>query len=161
MKNNKNKPVKKTVAPVPQPQAPPQPPAPDPRRQAEQRAAHQAEVLNKMVFPTMMSEAVEISQYINGSACRIYLERFLVDCGNPTDPVERMMLEQLALAHFRTGQLHAKAGITENAEAVKLLSAAAARLLGEFRRTALALRVYRAGAPVERATPLKLYKAAQ
>jgi hypothetical protein len=73
-----------------------------------------------------------------------------------------MLLEQLALAHFRVGQLHAAAGGAQGAEAAKALNAAAARLLGEFRRTALALRAYRTRVPEGRPqADLRVYRAAQ
>lgn len=141
--------------------APVSAPTPDPRRQAQQRAAHHADALKGVVFPVLMSEALGLGDVFDGSAFRVYLERLLADAGNPADPVERMLLEQLAFAHFRTAQLHVAAGRSKGAEAAKLLSAAAARLLGEFRRTALALRAYRGREPGERATPLKVFRAAQ
>jgi hypothetical protein len=72
-----------------------------------------------------------------------FLEDFLKEAGSPTDPVERMLLEQLALAHHVVGRLHVQAGTNSNVPAVQMLHAAAARLMGEFRRTALALQVYR------------------
>src|SRR5262249_35003500 len=50
------------------------------------------------------------------------------------------------LAHLRAGQLQAHAGMAEGLETVRLYNAAAARLLAEFRKTALALKCYR-GAP--------------
>ena len=73
-----------------------------------------------------------------------------------------MLLEQLALAHFRIGQLHVSAGSAQGLEAVKVYNSVAARMLGEFRRTALALRVVQAGVPKgEAAKKVKLYKLAQ
>jgi hypothetical protein len=54
-----------------------------------------------------------------------------------------MLLEQLVLAHLRSAQLQAQAGMAEGMEAIKLYNSAAARLLSEFRQTALALAVYR------------------
>jgi hypothetical protein len=74
------------------------------------------------------------------------------------------MVEQLALAHYRIGQLHVSAGNAQGAEAAKLFNAAVARLWGEFRRTALALQVYRGRVPENRpeAKPkLKIFKMAQ
>jgi hypothetical protein len=157
MKGNK-KPTGDKPITAPGPTAPP---PTDPRRQVQQRAAHHADALRGAAFPVLMSEALGLGGMFDGSACRVFLERLLADAGNPADPVERMLLEQLALAHFRTAQLHVAAGQSKGAEAAKLLSAAAARLLGEFRRTALALRAYRGREPGERATPLKVFKAAQ
>jgi len=81
-----------------------------------------------------------------------YLDAFLKDAGPPTDPVERMLLEQLALAHHSIGRLHVRAGTAEGLEAVTACHAAAARLQAEFRRSALALQAYREGAG-KQATP--------
>jgi hypothetical protein len=73
-----------------------------------------------------------------------------------------MMIEQLVMAHFRVAQLHVDAGYCKGAEGMKLYTAAAARLLGEFRRTALALQAYGTTTPERRAEKNgKLYKAAQ
>jgi hypothetical protein len=73
-----------------------------------------------------------------------------------------MMIEQLALANYRIAQLHVSARNASALEAIKLLNAAASRLLGEFRRTALALRAYRTRSDADvSATRLKIFKAAQ
>jgi hypothetical protein len=77
---------------------------------------------------------------------QVYLDRFLKDAGAGTDPVERMLLEQLALSHHVIGCLSARAGSRgEDHERMMLLLAGAARLMAEFRRTALALKDYRQG----------------
>lgn len=115
------------------------------RHAAAQTVAYQADVLREVVFPGLMSSALALDGVVDGPAYRVYLARLLADAGSPADPVERMLLEQLAVAHFRVGQLHARAGRADGVEATRVLTAAAARLLGEFRRNALALRAYRAG----------------
>jgi hypothetical protein len=76
-------------------------------------------------------------------AWRIYLDRFVREAGDPADPVERILLEQLALAHHALGRLHVRAGSREGVEEVQAYLAAIARLLAEVRRTALALKTYR------------------
>jgi hypothetical protein len=73
----------------------------------------------------------------------VYLAGYLRDAGDPGDPVERMLLEQLAWAHHVLGRLHVQAASRDNIEEVTALHAAAARLMGEFRRSALALKSYR------------------
>jgi hypothetical protein len=73
----------------------------------------------------------------------VYLAGYLRDAGDPRDPVERMLLEQLAWAHHVLGRLHVQAGSRDNAEEATAFHAAAARLMGEFRRSALALKSYR------------------
>ena len=129
---------------------------------AAQRAAHQAEGLRTCVIPAMMSSAFPALAQFSAAGFKVHLERTLADLGNPSDPVERMMIEQLVLAHFRVAQLHVDAGYCKDAEGMKLFTAATARLLGEFRRTALALRAYGTTTPMSRAEKnVKLFKAAQ
>jgi hypothetical protein len=77
------------------------------------------------------------------SGYRQYLDKLRTDAGNPSDPIEVMLLEQLALAHLRTAQLQSKAGSAEGLETAKIYNAAAARLLSELRQTALAIKTYR------------------
>src|SRR5262249_34717623 len=81
----------------------------------------------------------------------LYLDGFLREAGSPADPVERMLLEQLALAHHVIGRPHGRAGCRAGLEELKAYHAAAARLLAEFRRTALALKAYREPAAVQQA----------
>jgi hypothetical protein len=134
------------------------------RHAATQRAVQQAEVMRQTLFPAMMADALGYEGTFEGRAYKVYLERLLEDAGNPRDPIERMMLEQLALAHFRIGQLHVSAGHARSTEAAKIYNSGAARLLGEFRRTALALRVYKTGVPEGKAQAkerLKIHKIAQ
>ena len=109
-----------------------------------------------------MASALGLDNLFESKAYKVYLERLIEDAGSPTDPIERMLLEQLALAHFRIGQFHVNAGLAEGIEAVKIYNSVAARMLGEFRRTALALRVYQADVPKGKAeNKLKIHKLAQ
>jgi hypothetical protein len=102
-------------------------------------------------------------------AYRLYRDRLIADAGNPTDPIVVMILEQLAFAHLNAGLLQATAMNSATIEAVTVFGNAAARLLAEFRRSALALQAYRAASrqlandpsrdivlPVEQADPVTL-----
>ena len=127
-----------------------------------QRAAQQAEVVRQMMFPVLMGEALGYESFLDSRGYKVYLERLIEDAGNPADPVERMMLEQLALAHFRIGQLHVSAAQAKTIEAAKVYTSATARLWGEYRRTALALRIYRTRMPENPAEKkCKIFKMAQ
>ena len=132
------------------------------RHAAAQRSAHAAGVLREGVFPALMATALNLDAAFDAAAYKAYLAGVMRDLGDPPDPVERVLVEQLVLAHFRVAQLHAAAGNAAGLEATRLLTAAASRLLGELRRTALGLKAYRTTAPTatDRAK-LKLYKAAQ
>lgn len=78
------------------------------------------------------------------TAFRKYRNRVLADSGNPQDPVERMLLDQLALANFNVGLLQCRAANAPDVADAGVYAQAAARLMGEFRRSALALQVFRA-----------------
>ena len=118
-------------------------PAPPQKRTPALPPERQADVIGRALFPSMMAMALQMDRYVNATGYRQCLDRVLEQAGNPTDPVEIMTLEQLVLAHLRVGQLQANAGQAESLEAQKVYNAAAARLLSEFRRTALALKIYR------------------
>jgi hypothetical protein len=127
-----------------------------------QRAAHQAQVLREDVVAAIMAGALGYDRLFDTHGYRAYLERVLEDANNPRDPIEVMMLQQLSLAHFRIGQLHASAGHAKDLEGVKVYNGAAARLSGEFRRTALALHLYRGrSGEGEPKAKLKIHKLAQ
>jgi hypothetical protein len=74
---------------------------------------------------------------------RIYLEQLIKDAGNPSDPVERMMLEQIVMAHHKVGGLYVEASRAGSASEADIYNTLAARLLAEFRKTVLALQAYR------------------
>ncbi len=80
---------------------------------------------------------VEIGAY------RLFRDRLVVDCGSPTDPIEVMLIEQLALAHLNVGQLHHKGATAGSVECAGVYLAAGARLMAEFRRSALCSKEYR------------------
>jgi hypothetical protein len=103
----------------------------------------QAHIIEQFVIPALMATALGMDRYVNGSGFQAYLEKIRKDAGNPTDPIEVMLLEQAATAHLRTAQLQSRAATAEGLEAAKLYNAAAARMLSEFRQTAITLKVYR------------------
>ena len=107
----------------------------------EQHAGHLRQTVPSIFMFASLSQAFKI---IDQRAYKIYRDDLLADCGNPTDPIEVMIIEQLALAHFGVGLLSCKAANAGKVEAVGVYSGAAARLMGEFRRSALALQAYRA-----------------
>lgn len=127
-----------------------------------QRAARGAELLREGIFPALMASAVGFENFLETSAFKAYLERFLNDLGNPKNPIERLLAEQMALLHFRVAQLHVDAAQAKSCEAIKMLNSATARLLGEFRRGALTLQALRTPPTAEgQRTKVRLFKAAQ
>ncbi len=73
-----------------------------------------------------------------------YCNRLLQDCGVPTDPIETMLIESLALVFHCAGRLHVQSAYATESDASTTYALAAARLNAEFRRGVLALADYRA-----------------
>jgi hypothetical protein len=107
----------------------------------EHHAGHLRETVPSIFMFASLSQAFKV---IDQHAYKVYRDDLLADCGSPTDPIEVMIVEQLALAHFSLGLLSCKAANAGKVEAVGVYAGAAARMMGEFRRSALALQVYRA-----------------
>jgi hypothetical protein len=76
----------------------------------------------------------------------MYRDGLVADAGNPSDPVEVMLLETLALAHLNAGRLLCRSVEAEavDVEVARKYGAMATAMVGELRRTALALAAYRA-----------------
>lgn len=95
---------------------------------------------------TSMFMHTAMAPYLKGidwEAFRLYRDRLLTDSGAPTDPVEVMVLEELALAHFCVGLMACKTTNAGQANVTAAYASAMARLIGEVRRNALALQAYR------------------
>jgi hypothetical protein len=75
---------------------------------------------------------------------RMYRDALIVDAGDPRDPIEGMLIEACALAHFNCGRLIARSASATDLESSKAFGALAVAMLGELRRTAVALAAYRA-----------------
>jgi len=76
---------------------------------------------------------------------KVYLEKLIQDA-KTTDVIERMLVEELVWAHHNVGRLLVRASVAKDADEQKMLNAGAVRLMGEFRRCALAVQSYRAAA---------------
>lgn len=110
---------------------------------AMSKAEREADIIQDAAFAASMASSISICDQVGAAGFKVYRDRLLEEAGNPTDPIERMMIEQLALAHHRIAQLHVQVEEAKSIEAAKAYAAAAARLTGEFRRLALAIRQYR------------------
>ena len=129
---------------VPKGEAPPAAAAaPQPgARTFESQADLDAAVLGELFWPASLAASLR-EGLGKKAAAKIVYEKYLAAAGAPTDPVERMLLEEVWLAHHQVADLHVQAAKATNAEVTRIYSAAAVRLMGEVRRTALALRLYR------------------
>ena len=72
------------------------------------------------------------------------MDDVLKAAGAPSDPMEKMLIEQITLAHHRILTLHADAAQAEAPELIEVLNTAASKLTAEFRRLCLSLKEYRA-----------------
>lgn len=113
----------------------------DPQRQQSQA---QAEAITKTSAAAVLATCLgkTYGKVIGSNGFKAYVEANLEASGNPTDPIVRMMIEQLVIAHHRIGDLHAEAACAGNPEVAALYQATAARLMNEFRKSAMALREY-------------------
>jgi len=84
-----------------------------------------------------------LGEQIGPDAFLVFRKLMLEEAGDPADPIERMLIEQLALAHFSIGQLRIRSCATDMPKLSLAFSDSATRLLGEFRRCSLALEEYR------------------
>ena len=103
----------------------------------------QASVVKRGITPTALAMVLDMENMIVAAGCRVYLDDLVRESGNPSDPVEIMLLEQLAMCHQYSIQMQALSKKAEGIEAIELYLSGAARLSGEFRKTALALKEYR------------------
>ena len=103
----------------------------------------QASVVKRGITPTALAMVLDMENMIGAAGCRVYLDEMIQESGNPSDPVEIMLLEQLAMCHQYSIQMQALSKKAEGTEAIELYLSGAARLSSEFRKTALALKEYR------------------
>ncbi|MCE9552873.1 MAG: hypothetical protein K8T91_05795 [Planctomycetes bacterium] len=98
---------------------------------------------------------------VPAQAFDFYMQGLLKEAGQPTDPIERMLVEQIALAHHNIGRLYLLAAGAETLVQAATYNAAAVRLVAEFRRTALSLKKYREPPAAKHFTVVKQQNLAQ
>jgi hypothetical protein len=103
----------------------------------------QRNLITEGAIPILLTAAVPFSQAVGVVGFHDWLAVFLQEAGDPADPVLRLLLQQIAFAHFRVAHLHAKAEGATQTDAADVYMTAAAQLTGEFRRLVLALAEYR------------------
>ena len=80
---------------------------------------------------------------VSPAAISHYLDEFMKDQGNPTDRIERLIIEQVLLSHHAIGRLHSKAATAPTSEIAGTYLHAAAKLTHEFGKLVAVLRDYR------------------
>ena len=101
-----------------------------------------ARIVREVVVPSCLAEVLP-DPCIRPISAKLAMEGYLEDAGDSKDPIERMLIEQMVLAHHRLARLQVRAHGATNTELIKVLNAAAVRLMGEIRRFALSIRQYR------------------
>jgi len=120
---------------------------PDPQQASAVVDAHAANLKN-ITGAAYLSGSLQglLGLEISTDAFVRYRDQLLKDCGSPTDPIMIMLIEQLALASHNAGRLHVLSACAKSVQEASAYTAAAARLMAEFRRGALALEELRARA---------------
>jgi hypothetical protein len=116
------------------------PPA-TPRRIFSSPAEMEAAKVWELIIPSCLSAI--LGNAASPSGVKVAFDRFLENTMGSADPVERLLLEQLYLAHHRLAGLQVQADAQKTPEAVKAYNAAVVRLMGEVRRLALSIKAYR------------------
>jgi len=136
-----------TPAPSPAGRTPVSPPL-QPDEEARPKALPASEHFAAHLHETSASaylycSMAQVFREIGPESYKTYLIKVLKDAGNPSDPIERMLIEQICLAHHNIGRLHIKAASADNLEAERIYIGAAALMTGEFRRSITTLKTYR------------------
>lgn len=137
---------KKKTNPSTRVESPTEPPKDRPKPQQEHQESERRkdgiELLKNVNYAAYMSRALG-NRFFDCSTFVAYLDDLKKQIGEPEDPVEVMMMEELAFAHFQIGDISAKAAEAGQLTEQAVYYAAAARLLGEFRRLAESFQRYR------------------
>jgi hypothetical protein len=121
------------------------PPDPQARRRLQtEQAQREAQGARDTLIAAALNAIIDQPDLFGPLAIQAYAKNFVVEAGAPADPVERVLVEQLLIAHHRVAQLQARAEKANNLDEIKIVNGAATRLLAEMRRLALAIRQYRA-----------------
>ena len=114
------------------------------RRTAEQAVEHYANhIANTVGSAFMYMTTSGVFREVDCQAFKRYRDNLIAGCGSPNDPIEVMLIEQLALAHLNIGRLHFRSATADGLEGARVYGALAIGLTGELRRTAIALQAYR------------------
>jgi hypothetical protein len=103
---------------------------------------HSAAIIRDIVLPSQLQLAAGNPPEIERPAFRAYRDQMVLESGS-RNVLEQTLLEQVAMAHLAASRLLANAGLAETAEADSLRCAAAAKLMGEVRRTVVAIKELR------------------
>ena len=107
------------------------------------RVRREVAVLKDVLFQGEFLAAAGLDKEVSSLGARAHLLQFREAAGGPTDPVEQLLLDVLALARVRVARVHALAEQTTSPELIRVYLNTGCRLMSEISKTALALAVYR------------------
>jgi hypothetical protein len=119
----------------------------------------QSMVLANVFFPAQVITALSLGEQATVTAVRLFLAQFREEAGGPRDAVEKVLLDQLIVAHLKIGELYALGAETAKLEFKQLYSNAAARLLGTVCQLVSTLASYRSSRRPRRRRPRKAARA--
>lgn len=116
---------------------------PEQSNQPSMPPGRQSLAVRSAIAPAALATVMGRESQIEVTGYRGFLDEMVRESGNPSDPVEIMLLEQVAMCHLLSMRLQSKASQAEGTDAIELYMSGGARLSAEFRKTALALKEYR------------------
>ncbi len=108
--------------------------------------------MRKAIIPGITASAAHLEKHVSTQTVGAYVYDFAQRAGGCNDPVEEVIVRQLAQADLVVGQLLGKANNADNPLAAAAYGSTACRLISEVRRLALALKTYRASDEPRRTT---------
>ena len=103
----------------------------------------EARIVREFAVSSALHQVLNLGQYTSPPGTKVYLDETIRDCGQPSDPIEAMLVQQCAIAHHQIANLQAKVAKAKSLAETKVYNGAACQLLGELRRLTLALKKYR------------------
>jgi hypothetical protein len=103
----------------------------------------QAAVIENVYYSSMTLASLGLDENATVTAMRLVLARFKEAAGNPSDPVERQLLDQLATGHLKVAELFARSEETTNIGFKALYLSAATKLLATLGQLVSTLSGYR------------------
>ena len=110
----------------------------------------QEAIVSNAYFPAQVLDSFALGDLASVTAIRLFLARFREEAGASGDAVEKVLLDQLAVAHLKVGELYALVAGASNLEFKQLYYNAAARLIGSICQLVATLTHYRTGAQAPR-----------
>lgn len=156
--NKSRKPDVGAKAAEPEPDVPPAP-APgldaDTHARGQKSAAKAETIRNGRLFATYAQMVIGIGKF-DLDDIQTYIDTLVDDLKATGDPLRRILIEQMALVHFRLAHLNAHSMDAKSTESLKVYNAGCGRLLAELRR--LAFTIDSLGSKTPSAVRLKLAK---